>query len=110
MDADDIEDLMDDYFFDEEVDDEKEIKKIKLKKKKTIAKAKDYFEQQKEQYSVPLESRREAAPEESEEYKAYKQYVAEAKTVQEQNLRVGEVFTEKTNNVFGSEFKGFELH
>ena len=109
LDADDIEDLMDDYFFDEEVDDEKEVKKIKLKKKKTIAKAKDYFEQQKEQYSVPLESRREAAPEESEEYKAYKQYVAEEKTVQEQNIRVGEVFTEKTNNVFGSEFKGFEF-
>jgi hypothetical protein len=109
LDADDIQDLMEDYSFDEDVDDEKAIRKIKLAKKKTIAKAKDYFENQKEQYSVPLESRREAASEsESEEYQRYKQYVAEAKTVNEQNVRKGEVFTEKTNNVF-SEFKGFEF-
>jgi len=109
LDADDIEDLMQDYSFDEDIDDEKAVRKIKLAKKKTIAKAKDYFDNQKEQYSVPLESRREAAPEdESEEYKAYKQYIAEAKTIQEQNARKGEVFTEKTNNVF-SEFKGFEF-
>jgi len=109
LDADDIEDLMEDFAFDEDVDDEKAIRKIKLAKKKTIAKAKDYFENQKEQYSVPLESRREAASEsESEEYQRYKQYVAEAKTVNESNVRKGEVFTEKTNNVF-SEFKGFEF-
>tara|TARA_R100001440_G_scaffold57859_4_gene77706 strand:- start:4349 stop:5458 length:1110 start_codon:yes stop_codon:yes gene_type:complete len=109
LDAEDIDDLMEDYSFDEEIDDEKTIRKTKLAKKKIIAKARDFFETQKEQYSVPLESRREAAPmDESEEYKAYKQYIAEAKTIQEQNARKGEVFTEKTNNVF-SEFKGFEF-
>ena len=109
LDANDIEDLMEDYFFDEDIDDEKQVRKIKLAKKKTIAKAKEFFEKQKEQYSVPLESRREAdSGVEDEDYKAYKQYIAEAKTLNEQNTRKREMFIEKTNNVF-SEFKGFEF-
>ncbi len=37
LDADDIEDLMDEFAYDEDIDDEKQIKKLKLKKKKTIA-------------------------------------------------------------------------
>jgi len=109
LDAEDIEDLMEDYHYDEDIDDEKSIKKIKLAKKKTIAKAKEFFEKQQETYKVPLESRRSDNPEaENEDYKAYKQYIAEAKTVNEQNALKRDMFTKKTDNVF-SEFKGFEF-
>lgn len=109
LDAEDILDLMDDFTYDEDVDEEKEVKKIKLKKKKTIAKARDYFTEQQEKYRVPLESRRDSSPrEDEEEYQAYRQYIAEAKTVQEQNARKGEMFQKKTDDVF-SEFKGFEF-
>lgn len=109
LDAEDIEDLMEDYHYDEDIDDEKSIKKIKLAKKKTIAKAKEFFEKQQETYKVPLESRRDNNPEvETEDYKAYKQYIAEAKTVNEQNALKRDMFTKKTDNVF-SEFKGFEF-
>ena len=109
LDAEDIEDLMEDYHYDEDIDDEKSIKKIKLAKKKTIAKAKEFFEKQQETYKVPLESRRDYNPEvEDEDYKAYKQYIAEAKTVNEQNALKRDMFTKKTDNVF-SEFKGFEF-
>ena len=109
LDADDIEDLMDEFAYDEDIDDEKQIKKLKLKKKKTIAKAKDYFTEQQEKYRVPLESSRDASPrEDEEEYQAYRQYIAEAKTVNEQNARKGEMFQKKTDDVF-SEFKGFEF-
>ena len=48
---------MDDYSFDEDLDDEGDIKKIKLAKKKAIAKAKDYFKECKKKYKQPLESR-----------------------------------------------------
>lgn len=109
LDAEDIEDLMEDYSYDEDLDDEKQIRKIKLAKKKTIAKAKDFFEKQQELYKVPLESSGNSNPEaESEDYKAYKQYIAEAKTVEERNSRAREVYLQKTNNVF-TEFKGFEF-
>jgi hypothetical protein len=109
LDADDIEDLMEDYQYDEDIDDEKAIKKIKLAKKKTIAKAKDYFEQQQEQYRVPLETGRDSSSEYSEEeIESYRKYVAEAKTSQEGLNRKNEVFHKKTDDVF-SEFKGFEF-
>ena len=109
LDADDIEDLMEDYDYDEDIDDDKSIKKIKLAKKKTIAKAKDYFEQQQEQYRVPLESSRESSSEYSEEeIEGYRQYIANAKTSQEGYERKSEVFHKKTDDVF-SEFKGFEF-
>ena len=109
LDSDDITDLMEDYVYDEDIDDDKQIRKIKLAKKKTIAKAKDYFEQQQELYRVPLESKRDAGSQaEDEDFTAYKQYIAEAKTVEEQNSRKREMFTKKTEDVF-SEFKGFEF-
>lgn len=109
LDAEDIEDLMEDYDYDEDLDDEKSIKKIKLAKKKTIAKAKDYFEQQQEQYRVPLESSRESSSEYSEEeIEGYRQYIANAKTSQEGYERKSEIFQKKTDDVF-SEFKGFEF-
>ncbi len=109
LDAEDIDDLMEDYNYDEDFDDEKSIKKIKLAKKKTIAKAKDYFEQQQEQYRVPLESSRESSSEYSEEeIEGYRQYIANAKTSQEGYERKSEIFQKKTDDVF-SEFKGFEF-
>jgi len=110
LDDEDINDLMEDYSYDEDLDDEKQIRKIKLAKKKTIAKAKDYFVEQQEQYKVPLESRREStgSDENTEELNAYRDYIANAKTVQEQQSRLKELYDKKTNDVF-SEFKGFEF-
>jgi len=82
LDAEDVEMMMDDYKYDEDLDDEGDIKKAKLAKKKAIAKAKKYFEEQKEKYQAPLESRGAGSLEDSEEYQAYQQYVEQAKTYQ----------------------------
>jgi|TARA_R110002153_G_scaffold4195_10_gene20182 hypothetical protein len=108
LDPEDISDLMEDFSFDEDVDDEKQIKKIKLAKKKTIAKAKDFFAEQQEKYKIPLESSREVTPKSTEEDLAYKQYIAEAKTNEEITSRRKEAYLKKTDEVF-SEFKGFEF-
>ena len=109
LDAEDVEMMMDDYKYDEDLDDEADIKKSKLAKKKAIAKAKKYFEEQKEKYQAPLESRGAGSLEDSEEYQAYKQYVEQAKTYQEEQKRRKEWFDEKTNEVFSDGFKGFEF-
>ena len=110
LDEEDINAMMEDYSFDEDLDDEGDIRKIRLAKKKTIAKAKRYFEDAKEKYSVPLESIGSPSLENSEEYAEYKQYTANAKTAQEEQMRRKTWFDEKTNEVFGSEFKGFEFN
>tara|TARA_R100001440_G_scaffold12383_3_gene21684 strand:- start:7341 stop:8411 length:1071 start_codon:yes stop_codon:yes gene_type:complete len=109
LDAEDVEMMMDDYKFDADLDDESDIKKAKLAKKKAVAKAKKYFEEQKEKYQAPLESRGVGSLEDSEEYQAYKQYVEQAKTHQEEQRRRKDWFDEKTNEVFSDGFKGFEF-
>ena len=109
LDSEDVDMMMEEYTYDEDLDDEGDIKKAKLAKKKAIAKAKKYFEEQKEKYQAPLESRGAASLEDSEEYQAYKQYVEQAKTYQEEQKRRKEWFDEKTNEVFSDGFKGFEF-
>ena len=110
LDLEDIDSLMEDYDYDEELDDESVIKKTKLVKKKAIAKAKRYFTEQKELYKQPLESRPVAGSEsENEEFKAYKQYLESAKNQQEEIETKKDWFTKKTNEVFDGEFKGFEF-
>jgi hypothetical protein len=110
LDDDDIDIMLSEFDYDEDLDDETDVKKIKLAKKKVIAKAKGYFEDMKEQYKLPLESSGgESSGVDSEEMEAYKRYTESAKTQKELGERRRNWFTEKTNEVFGGEFKGFEF-
>lgn len=110
LDEEDIEAMMDEFSYDEDLDDDSHIKKAKIAKKKVIAQAKDYFNSQKEKYKQPLESRTAAIPEDKkEELEAYKQYMQEAKTQQEEQERKSDWFRKKTDEVFSQEFKGFEF-
>ena len=111
LDSDDIEALMDDYRFDEELDDESTVKKARIAKKKVLAEAKKYFNSQKEKYKMPLESRSVSiSDEEKEVYESYKQYIQEAKTIEEEIKRKRQWFDQKTDEVFNGEFKGFEFN
>ncbi len=108
-DSEDVEVLMDDYSYDEDLDEERDIKKTKLAKKKAIAKAKNFFEEQKEMYKQPLESSTVGVSDEQiQEIEEYKRYLAEADTAQEEMKRKREWFTEKTDQVF-QDFKGFDF-
>jgi hypothetical protein len=111
LDDEDIDVLMEDFSYDEELDDESTIRKIKLEEKKAVALAKKFFTDEKEKYRMPLESRSAGIPDtEKEEFEAYKQYISSAKTVQEEEERKRQWFQQKTDEVFGGEFKGFEFN
>jgi hypothetical protein len=110
LDEDDIDSIMEEYLYDEEYDDEAIIKKAKLAKKKIIVKAKEYFESEKEKYRVPVESiGKSISKEDSKALDDYKQYVEESKTLGEAYQERDLWFKSKTNEVFSSEFKGFEF-
>jgi hypothetical protein len=110
LDQDDIEVMMEDYSYDEDLDDESTVKRVKLAKKKAVAEAKRFFTQQKEQYKMPLESSTASvSDEEKETYESYKQYTKQSKTLQEENERKAKWFENKTNELFNGEFKGFEF-
>lgn len=110
LDSDDIESLMEDYTYDEDLDDESAVKRIKIARKKVVAEAKKFFNEQKEKYKIPLESSAVGISEsDREELNAYKQYTQQAKTIEEENNRKRQWFDQKTNEVFSNEFKGFEF-
>ena len=108
LDAEDIESMMEDYSYDEDLDDESVIKKTKLAKKKAIAKATRFFNEQQELYKQPLESSV-SSNEANEELNEYRQYLTNAKSQQEEANRKREWFGKKSDEVFGSEFKGFKF-
>merc|ERR1711965_498366 len=101
---------MEDFVYDEDVHEPTEIKKIKLAKKKEIAKAKKFLRQQQEQYKQPLESRESSASVNNDELIEYRQYLESAKTHQEEATQKREWFVKKSDEVFSSEFKGFKFN
>ena len=107
----DIQDIIEDKFdFDEEIDDPKDIKKIKLAKKRELAKAKKFLNEQKDKYKVPLESSGDGlSAEQQENLNAYKSYIDESKTTEETQKRKYDYFLNKTNEVFNNDFKGFDF-
>ena len=111
LDAIDIQDIIEDKFdFDEEVDDPKDIKKIKLAKKRELAKAKKFLNEQKDKYKAPLESSGGGLSADQEKnLNAYKSYLNESKSIKEQNEKRYNYFLDKTNEVFNNEFKGFDF-
>jgi hypothetical protein len=110
LDSEDIDMLMEDFVYDEEVHEPNEIKKIKLAKKKEIAKAKRFLKQQQEQYKQPLESRESSATANNEELIEYRQYLESAKAQQNDAVQKREWFVKKSDEVFSSEFKGFKFN
>jgi hypothetical protein len=99
------------FSYDEELDDEAVVKQKNIAKKRELAKAKKYFNDLKETYKVPVEST--AAPvneDELETYNAYKEYISQSQSIQEENQKRYEYFQKKTNDLFNDEFKGFEFN
>lgn len=112
LDQEDIEFLLNEKFhYDEDLDDESDVKRKKLAKKKELAKARQHFEEQREKYKAPLESSTGAASgANQEELQAYREYLSSAQGAEEENRKRYELFQQKTNEVFGDEFKGFEFN
>ena len=111
LDAIDIQDIMDDKFgFDEELDDPKDIKRKKLSKKRELAKARKFLNEQKDKYKVPLESSGDGlSADQQENLDAYKKYIDESNTIKEAAEKRYDYFLTKTKEVFNSDFKGFDF-
>ena len=111
LDSDDIQDIIEDKFsYDEDLDDEKDIRKIKLAKKRELSKAKKFLNEQKDKYKIPLESSGGGLSEDQQEnINAYKKYMEESESVAEVNSKRYNYFLDKTESVFNNEFKGFEF-
>ena len=109
--ADEIDFLMEDQFsYDEEVDDEKEIKRKKLALKEQVASAKSHLEESKSKYYEDIKAGSKLTKEQQKAIDFFNRYNKES----EENKKIAEkqktTFLNKTDQVFNDKFKGFEYN
>jgi len=103
--------LMEDNFsFDEEIDEEREVRKKKIALKEQVAEAKAYLDGQKSKYYDEIKAGSNLTAEQQEAIQFFNQYNED--TVESERLarERSEQFTARTNKVFNNEFKGFEYN
>jgi hypothetical protein len=108
LDSEEIEFLMEDEFsYDEELDDERDIRKKKLAFKEEVAKAKSFLEDLKSKYYNEIKLRSTSVPREQQEAN---DFFNRYKKTEEQNAEKHARFKSNTKNLFNGEFKGFEYN
>ena len=107
--SEEIDFIMEDKFsYDEEADEEKEIKRKKLALKEQVAEAKQHLESVKSKYYEDLKMGSKLTEEQSEAIKSYNKYKEESSALNQAREEATKTFLQKTNQVFNNEFKGFE--
>ena len=109
--ADEVDFLIEDSFsFDEDVDDERDIKRKKLRFKEEVAQARQSLEGLKDQYYKEIKAGSKLTTEQKKAVDFFNRYNKET----EESSKVAEqqknVFLEKTSQVFNDKFKGFEYN
>ena len=106
LDYEEIKFLMEDNFnYDEDVDEERAIRKKKLAYKEEIAKAKNFLEGLKSKYYKEIKLRPGVTQDQQKAMDFFNRYNEEQKMVQEQHGR----FKQRTDSFFNKEFKGFNF-
>jgi hypothetical protein len=109
FDNEDVRFEMDRQFKADELDEEDEIRIKNLEKKKILAKADKFFEDQKKLYKDPLESREPQISNEDLEFLKQSKENAKLRLEQaEADKKKREHFSSKTNELFSSNFEGFD--
>ena len=98
--------LEDNFSFDEDVDEERDIKKKKLAFKEEIAKARKFLEDTKSKYYDEIKLRPGVTQDQQKAMDFFNRYNEEQKMVQNQHKR----FQSNTKNFFNQEFKGFDFN
>ena len=107
LDQEEISFLMEDNFeFDEDVDEPRDIRKKKLAFKEEVANAKQFLESSKSKYYDEIKLRPGVTQEQQEAISFYDQY----KQQQETATRLHGDFRDRTKKLFSNEFKGFDFN
>lgn len=108
LDSEEIQFLMEDEFsYDEELDDERDIRKKKLAFKEEVAKAKGFLEDLKSKYYNEIKLKSTSVPKEQQEAN---DFFNRYKKTEEQNAEKHARFKSNTKSLFNGEFKGFEYN
>ena len=101
--------LMEDQFsFDEEADDERDIRRKKLALKEQVADAKAHLDGQKSKYYEEIKAGSKLTQEQQKAVDFFNRYNKESEANQKVAQKQSNNFNQKTNEVFNDKFKGFE--
>ena len=101
--------LMEDQFsYDEEMDDEKDIKRKKLAMKEQVAQARQHLDSVKSKYYEDIKSGTKLTSEQQEAIEFFNKHNEESERNYETSKKQSDIFIDKTNKLFNDKFKGFE--
>ena len=103
--------LMEDSFsYDEEEDEERDIRRKKLALKEQVANAKAHLDGQKSKYYEDIKAGSKLTSEQQKAIDFFNRYNKESEATKKAVKTNSDIFTQKTNQVFNDKFKGFEYN
>ena len=106
LDSEDLNLLLEDFEYDEDIDEDKDIRKKKLAFKEEVAKAKNFLEETKSKYYDEIKLRSGVTQEQQKAMDFFNRYNSEQKAVEQQH----QLFVEGTRKLFSDDFKGFDIN
>ena len=106
LESDDVSLLLEDYDYDEDLDEERDIRKKKIAFKEEVGKAKSFLENTKSKYYDEIKLRPGVTQEQQKATEFFNRYQEDQKIAEQQHSD----FKSKTNDYFTNEFKGFDFN
>ena len=111
LEVDEVSFLIEDRFsYDEDMDDERDVKRKKLARKEQVAEAKAYLDGQKSKYYEEIKAGSKLTKEQQKAIDFFNRYNKESEQTKEAVKRSSDIFEKKTNSLFNDKFKGFEYN
>ncbi len=105
LDSEDLDLLLEDFDYDEDIDEERDIRKKKLAFKEEVAKAKNFLEETKSKYYDEIKLRPGVTQEQQKAMDFFNRYNKQQEQAEQQH----ETFKNNTKKLFSDDFKGFDI-
>jgi hypothetical protein len=106
LDSEDLDLLLEDFDYDEDIDEERDVRKKKLAFKEEVAKAKSFLEETKSKYYDEIKLRPGVTQEQQKAMDFFNRYNKEQKQAEQQH----QMFKDNTQKLFSNDFKGFDIN
>ena len=104
LDSEDINLIMEDYKYDEDIDEQKDIRRKKLAYKEAVANARKDLENKKSKYYAEIKQRPGVTQDQQKAIDFFNRYNKQQETIKQSQ----ETFKQRTNDLFNTDFKGFD--
>lgn len=109
LDEEDIDFMMEDNFlYDEDIDEERDVRRKKLARREELAKAKNHLTGLKDKYYQEIKGGSRLAPEQKKAVDFFNRYTKENEAATQLAEKQSKTFLRETEGVFNNDFKGFD--